>query len=127
MAYYKLGFETEISNKILRTRQILSSNATADSTLTQDLSRAYNERGFYHYTRVDFYSAIEDYNEAIQLHPKFEIPFYNRGLVRYRLGMYADSREDLERCLQINPGFVEAALALTQVMEDIKEGRSFGQ
>ena len=127
MACYELGYETEISDKILSTKRMLITEGDHDSSVTRDLSRAYNERGFYHYMMVDFYLAIEDYNESILLDPKFEIAFYNRGLVRYRLGMYAHSKEDLERCLQMNPQFVEATYALKQVLEDIKENRSFGQ
>ena len=30
---------------------------------------------------------MEDYTEAIGVDPRFEIPFYNRGLIRYRLGI----------------------------------------
>ena len=130
MANYELGYETEISNKILKTKQRLLSKANTDKdtrNISHELSRAYNKRGFYHYMMVDFYPAIEDYNESILLDSRFEIAFYNRGLVRYRLGMYSQSKDDLERCLQINPEFVEATLALKQVLKDIKEGRSFGQ
>uniref|UniRef100_A0A0E9XE01 Uncharacterized protein n=1 Tax=Anguilla anguilla TaxID=7936 RepID=A0A0E9XE01_ANGAN len=29
---------------------------------------------------------MEDYTLAIQANSRFEVPFYNRGLIRYRLG-----------------------------------------
>lgn len=50
------------------------------------LAAAYNNRGQIKYFRVDFYEAIEDYSSAIQADSQFEIPFYNRGLIHYRLG-----------------------------------------
>ena len=119
--------EKEISDRILKLQLRLSSEGVSNLSARQDLSRVFNERGFHHYQMVDFYPAIQDYSESIALDPTFEIAFYNRGLVRYRLGMYSESKTDLEKCLEINSEFLEAKLALTQVLEDIKEDRSFGQ
>lgn len=127
MADFSSEREKEISGRILKLQQRLSSKKVSDPSTRQDLSRAFNERGLHHYQMVDFYLAIQDYSQSIVLDPTFEIAFYNRGLVRYRLGMYSDSKKDLEECLEINSGFLEAKFALTQVIEDIKEGRSFGQ
>nr|KAG8541847.1 hypothetical protein GDO81_028147 [Engystomops pustulosus] len=53
---------------------------------TDELAVAYNNRGQIKYFRVDFYEAIDDYTEAIRVNPKFEVPYYNRGLILYRLG-----------------------------------------
>ena len=128
MADFSSEREKDISDKILKLQQKLSSKGVSNPSVKQDLSRAFNERGFYHYHQmVDFYPAIQDYSQSIALDPTFEIAFYNRGLVRYRLGMYSDSKKDLEQCLEINSAFLEAKFALTQVLEDIEEGRSFGQ
>uniref|UniRef100_A0A8C7ZAX2 Tetratricopeptide repeat domain 32 n=1 Tax=Oryzias sinensis TaxID=183150 RepID=A0A8C7ZAX2_9TELE len=52
------------------------------------LATAYNNRGQIKYFRVDFNEAIEDYTSAIQADSQFEVPFYNRGLIHYRLGRY---------------------------------------
>lgn len=54
----------------------------------QDLAIAYNNRGQVKYLRVDFYEAMDDYTSAIQINSQFEVPLYNRGLIRYRLGRY---------------------------------------
>ena len=51
-----------------------------------NLANAYNNRGQIKYLRVDFEEAMEDYTSAIQTDSRFEIPLYNRGLIRYRLG-----------------------------------------
>lgn len=50
------------------------------------LATAYNNRGQIKYLRVDFHEAVEDYTSAIQIDSQFETPFYNRGLIHYRLG-----------------------------------------
>lgn len=50
------------------------------------LATAYNNRGQIKYLRVDFSEATEDFTAAIATDSCFEIPLYNRGLIRYRLG-----------------------------------------
>ncbi|XP_054050479.1 tetratricopeptide repeat protein 32 isoform X2 [Rissa tridactyla] len=52
----------------------------------RDLATALNNRGQIKYFRVEFAAAMEDYTAAIQCQPGFEVPYYNRGLVLYRLG-----------------------------------------
>uniref|UniRef100_A0A8C6GCB6 Tetratricopeptide repeat domain 32 n=1 Tax=Mus spicilegus TaxID=10103 RepID=A0A8C6GCB6_MUSSI len=51
----------------------------------EDLATAYNNRGQTKYFSVDFYEAMDDYTSAIEILPSFEVPYYNRGLIRYRL------------------------------------------
>lgn len=51
-----------------------------------ELATAYNNRGQIKYLRVDFGEATEDFTAAIATDSCFEIPLYNRGLIRYRLG-----------------------------------------
>lgn len=50
------------------------------------MATAYNNRGQIKYFRVDFYEAMDDYTSAIEVQPDFEVPYYNRGLILYRLG-----------------------------------------
>uniref|UniRef100_A0A5F9CU75 Tetratricopeptide repeat domain 32 n=1 Tax=Oryctolagus cuniculus TaxID=9986 RepID=A0A5F9CU75_RABIT len=57
----------------------------------EDLATAYNNRGQIKYLRVDFYEAMDDYTRAIEVRPSFEVPYYNRGLILYRLGKAAQS------------------------------------
>uniref|UniRef100_A0A8C9G5U5 Tetratricopeptide repeat protein 32 n=1 Tax=Pavo cristatus TaxID=9049 RepID=A0A8C9G5U5_PAVCR len=54
----------------------------------RDLATALNNRGQIKYLRVDFDAAMEDYTAAIQSQPAFEVPYYNRGLVLYRYGVW---------------------------------------
>lgn len=51
-----------------------------------NLATAYNNRGQIKYLRVDFQEAVEDFTSAIQADSRFEVAFYNRGLIHYRLG-----------------------------------------
>lgn len=60
--------------------------ALSPSRTGRDVATALNNRGQIKYLRVDFDAAMEDYTAAIQSQPAFEVPYYNRGLVLYRLG-----------------------------------------
>nr|XP_027793663.1 tetratricopeptide repeat protein 32 isoform X2 [Marmota flaviventris]XP_027793664.1 tetratricopeptide repeat protein 32 isoform X2 [Marmota flaviventris] len=53
--------------------------------IPEDLATAYNNRGQIKYLRVDFFEAMDDYTSAIEVQPSFEVPYYNRGLILYRL------------------------------------------
>ncbi|XP_072306833.1 tetratricopeptide repeat protein 32 isoform X1 [Eucyclogobius newberryi] len=90
-----------------------------------DLATAFNNRGQIRYLRVDFTEAVEDYTCAIQAQGQFEIPYYNRGLIHYRLGFYEQAKKDFEQTLKLNPDFEEAKVSLSQTLLDQhqKEGR----
>ncbi|XP_026174445.1 tetratricopeptide repeat protein 32 [Mastacembelus armatus] len=84
----------------------------------RSLATAYNNRGQIKYLRVDFYEAMDDCTSAIQADSQFEIPFYNRGLIHYRLGFFDDAKNDLEQALKLNPDFEDAKLSLQQTLQD---------
>uniref|UniRef100_A0A673ICD4 Tetratricopeptide repeat domain 32 n=1 Tax=Sinocyclocheilus rhinocerous TaxID=307959 RepID=A0A673ICD4_9TELE len=65
-----------------------------------DLAIAYNNRGQVKYLRVDFYEAMDDYTSAIQINSQFEVPLYNRGLIRYRLGFFKEAENAKESLRQ---------------------------
>ncbi|KAK7907674.1 hypothetical protein WMY93_016286 [Mugilogobius chulae] len=83
-----------------------------------DLATAFNNRGQIRYFRVDFTEAVEDYTCAIRAQGEFEIPYYNRGLVHYRLGFYEEAKKDFEQTLNLNPDFEEAKVSLRQTLLD---------
>ncbi|KPP72167.1 hypothetical protein Z043_108861 [Scleropages formosus] len=79
-----------------------------------DLAVAFNNRGQIKYFRVDFYEALDDYTAAIKANNLFEVPFYNRGLIRYRL----DAEKDFKKALELNCNFEDAKLSLKQTILD---------
>ncbi|MEW6455361.1 MAG: tetratricopeptide repeat protein [Acidobacteriota bacterium] len=61
------------------------------------LSIVYNIRGIA-YTEIQKYeNALEDFNEAIKLNPKYEEAFNNRGIVCYNKRDYERAVEDLQK------------------------------
>ncbi|KAM8809163.1 tetratricopeptide repeat protein 32 [Eudromia elegans] len=84
----------------------------------RDLATALNNRGHLKYLRVEFAAAMEDYAAAIASQPDFEVPYYNRGLVLYRLGCFDEAITDFRKALELNPQFEDAALSLKQAILD---------
>ncbi|NWU10861.1 TTC32 protein, partial [Cephalopterus ornatus] len=105
-----------------------------------DLATALNDRGQVRYLRVEFAAALQDYTAAIECQPGFEVPYYNRGLVRYRLGTtrgragrpgrdrrdFDEAMQDFRKVLELNPQFEDAALSLKQAILDKEEKQKRG-
>ncbi|KAM6355166.1 tetratricopeptide repeat protein 32 [Podargus strigoides] len=91
-----------------------------------DLATALNNRGQIKYFRVEFAAAVEDYTAAIECQPGFEVPYYNRGLVLYRLGCFDEAMKDFRKVLELNPQFEDAALSLKQAILDKEEKQKRG-
>ncbi|XP_024147459.1 tetratricopeptide repeat protein 32 [Oryzias melastigma] len=98
--------------------KFISSCSRSSKCEAGKLAAAYNNRGQIKYFRVDFYEAIEDYSSAIQADSQFEIPFYNRGLIHYRLGFFDDAKRDFQQALKLNPHFEDAKVSLQQTLLD---------
>src|SRR5437899_5470453 len=81
----------------------------------QGLVAAFNNRGNAHLSNRNYDRAIDDYNEAIRLDPKYAMGFTNRGLAYLRKGRIDRAIEDLDQALRLNPkyalAFVNRALA----------------
>ncbi|XP_054239639.1 tetratricopeptide repeat protein 32 [Indicator indicator] len=92
----------------------------------RDLATAFNDRGQIKYLRVEFAAAMEDYTAAIDCQPGFEVPYYNRGLVLYRLGCFDEAMKDFRKVLELNPQFEDAALSLKQAILDKEEKQKRG-
>ncbi|KAI4802511.1 hypothetical protein KUCAC02_020344 [Chaenocephalus aceratus] len=61
---------------------------------------------------------MEDFSLAIQSDSSFETPFYNRGLIHYRLGFFDDAKRDFQQVLKMNPDFEDAKVSLKQTLLD---------
>ncbi|XP_051471951.1 tetratricopeptide repeat protein 32 [Apus apus] len=90
------------------------------------LATALNNRGHSRYLRVEFAAAMEDYAAAIRCQPAFAVPYYNRGLVLYRLGCFDEAMKDFRKALELNPQFEDAALSLKQAILDKEEKQKRG-
>ncbi|MCA1991638.1 MAG: tetratricopeptide repeat protein [Coleofasciculus sp. S288] len=56
----------------------------------------------------DYQGAIEDYTQAIALHPRFVEAYIKRGATRYKLGDDRGVLDDCNQALQLNPNLSQA-------------------
>jgi tetratricopeptide (TPR) repeat protein len=52
--------------------------------------------------------AIAEYNEAIELDPKYADAYLNRGNANYNKGQYDQAIDDYTKAIEINPGLADA-------------------
>jgi tetratricopeptide (TPR) repeat protein len=63
---------------------------------------AYNRRGWIYYKLSKDDLAIDDYNMAIKIDPKYAVAYNNRGLVYERKDQYALALKDYEKAIELN-------------------------
>lgn len=62
----------------------------------------YNRRGIVNEELKNFKAAESDYSQAIELNPKWPIPYTNRGFVRMHLKNWAAAKNDLEHSIRLD-------------------------
>lgn len=85
-----------------------SCTAVIESGAPQGLVAAFNNRGNVHLSNRNYDRAIDDYNEAIRLDPKYAIAFNNRGLAYQRKGETDRAIEDFGEAIRLNPAYAMA-------------------
>jgi tetratricopeptide (TPR) repeat protein len=65
-------------------------------------ARAYREHGIVAYRNGDLDAAIADFDQAIQLDPKFSAAYIDRGIVFYRLRKFDQAFADIARAKRID-------------------------
>jgi len=58
--------------------------------------------------------AIEDYNKAIEINPKYAGAYSNRGVAYRKLKQYAKEQEDYKKALELDPNHVNAMLNFSE-------------
>ncbi|XP_053918479.1 tetratricopeptide repeat protein 32 isoform X2 [Cuculus canorus] len=116
----------ELGARRLRAAEELYGRLLARGAGAQLRATALNDRGLCRYLRVEFAAALQDYTAAIECQPGFEVPYYNRGLVLYRLGCFDEAMKDFRKVLELNPQFEDAALSLKQAVLDKEEKQKRG-
>jgi lipoprotein NlpI len=56
----------------------------------------------------DYLGAIQDYNQAIEINPKYDVAYHARGKAKLKVGDYNGAIEDFTKLLKINPGYYDA-------------------
>jgi tetratricopeptide (TPR) repeat protein len=69
---------------------------------------AFTNRGNALLSHRNYDRAIDDYNKAIRLDPKYAVGFYNRGLAYLRKGRTDRAIEDFNEAIRLNPKYTNA-------------------
>jgi tetratricopeptide (TPR) repeat protein len=68
-----------------------------------EIAEACNSRGLCYFVLEKLDKAIEDYDKAIQLNPKWAAPYSNRAAARYQQNKLDRAIEDCNKAIQIEP------------------------
>lgn len=75
-------------------------------------------------SQSEYQEVLDDYAIVLFLNPDFSFGYYNRAVVKLRLGEYRSAVEDLNRAIDLEPEFAEAYFnrGLTKIFLDDIEG-----
>ena len=65
----------------------------------------YFHRGINLHTFGDIKGAIEEYNQALRLHPNFPEVYYKRGISRHKLGDFKGAITDYNQAISLNSNY----------------------
>jgi tetratricopeptide (TPR) repeat protein len=83
------------------TGAVMAANLGLVSDLTVSEARSFRERGISAYRNGDLTGAIADFDQAIQLDPKFSAAYIDRGIVFYRLRKFDRAFADISRARRL--------------------------
>ncbi len=66
-----------------------------------------NSRGLVHFRRNEFAAAIDDYNAALILSPKYNSSKYMRGIAKLRAGKTEEGKADIAEAVKVDPMVAE--------------------
>ncbi|EKD10178.1 MAG: tetratricopeptide repeat protein [Limnospira sp. PMC 1291.21] len=82
---------------------------SSQEVVSQITATEFFERGVARYQRGDKQGAIADFTQAIRLNRNHALAYYNRGVVRFRIGNnLTEAIADFTQAIRINPEYVDA-------------------
>ncbi len=115
MNKWKLAITTLILGTILYSPKVKAENLShiSESRITSSLlaqsdlkdAIVYFHRGINRHTFGDIKGAIEEYNQALRLHPNFAEVYYKRGISRYKLGDFTGAITDYNQAISLNSNY----------------------
>ncbi len=79
-----------------------------DRPVSHKTSEQWFQSGNKHFRQGNYAAAIENYDRAISLNPKYTKAYYNRGVVQDKFGQYEAAITDYDKAINLNPRFTEA-------------------
>ena len=73
-----------------------------------DRAITFSNRGNAYLVKKDYTRAIQDYDQAIRVQPKYAEAFNNRGYAYYRNKEYSRAIQDFDQAIRLKPDYVKA-------------------
>jgi len=83
--------------------QISSFSTTTNKQFQETRSTLFCARGFAFDELKQFEKAIDSYNSAIEINPKYAAAYNNRGISLYHLGKYEEAIDSYNSAIMSNP------------------------
>ncbi|TDJ06142.1 MAG: tetratricopeptide repeat protein [Deltaproteobacteria bacterium] len=75
---------------------------------SKEAARGYNNRGLLYMEKNLYDLAIEDYNKAVEYHPRYAEAYNNRGYAFIKKGEYQNALNDVISAIKIDKGYADA-------------------
>ena len=111
---YNNGQLVKAGNYIAITEKILSLGEIHDAIF-------YFKRAEQKCELANFLGALEDYTKAIEINPKYAMPYNNRGLSKIELNDYLGAIEDFNKAIENLPNFSNAYRYRGFVKNELKD------
>lgn len=66
------------------------------------------ESGYKNHMQGDFAAAVADYSRAIELNPRFDLAYNNRGISYHMQGQYSEALTEYHKAIELNPRYADA-------------------
>ncbi len=86
----------------------------------KQLAVAYNNRGCAYDDSGKEELALQDFNKAISLDPKYDAPYFSRSFIYERRQEYAKAIADMQKAVNLDPNFDDFKIRLEWLREQQK-------
>ncbi|MGO8756791.1 MAG: tetratricopeptide repeat protein [Terracidiphilus sp.] len=78
-----------------------------------ELAMAFSNQGYGYFQKAQYDQALQDYNQALRIDPKFELAWENRAALYLQKGQYDQAIQDVSQVLLLDPNASNATSLYT--------------
>jgi tetratricopeptide (TPR) repeat protein len=117
---YWLALQEQVQNKLAPVK-LPDPAAQPTLQIPQNTKEQWVEEGMAHRKAEQYNQAIEAYNHALTLDPKYAVAYNDRGYAYQSLQEYQKAIADCDRAIQLDPTYAEAYYSRGAAYNELKE------